>query len=185
MNLNWVMAMTLTFIGSAVSAATPSEGFFAFEFSKDEIVCLGKSPKQNTHVCSRTIDIESLDFATTQVLARSDEMVPIFVQEMKNFQYLVFIARIPSRRNQAMGYCGTGHEDHLILLRYDGKQVTLRDDFLLQSCLKSVVLDNDEDGILKALAIDQESHTIKFRWLTHPDDKEHRISLVDEKFLLQ
>jgi len=112
-------------------------------------------------------------------------VLPLFSQQVNNINYFVFIARIPSKSPQSTGYCGAGYEDHLILLRYEGKKIVLLDDFLLQSCLKSIVLDNDGDAdILKSLTIDYENHAIGFRWISSPDDKEHRVTILNEKFLL-
>lgn len=51
------------------------------------------------------------------------------------------------------GYCGAGYEDYLLLVEIRGKKLTLKDQFLLQSCLKSISMfidqgdDNPSNGL--------------------------------------
>lgn len=113
-----------------------------------------------------------MDKGVRQILQRSQELLPVFSQPSEAGDYLVFIARIHSKTPQSSGYCGAGYEDHLFLLEYSQKHIALRDDFLLQSCLKSIALDTDSgDDILRAFLFDRSQHSIKFRWLTNPDDR--------------
>lgn len=121
------------------------------------------------------------DVKTMQALRGADALIPVLSQPAM----LVLIARVPSQRRRPTAYCGAGYEDHLILLAHTSQRVTLRDDFLLQSCMKSIALDSDHgDDILAALAIDHNTATIRFKWLTEPDSTEHQLSVTPQKFIL-
>lgn len=98
---------------------------------------------------------------------------------------LVLIARMPSQKARPTGYCGAGYEDHLLLLSYARQQISLLDDFLLQSCLKSIVLESDHgDDILAALSIDRQRSFIQFKWLSDPDNQVHNVTISQQKFVL-
>ena len=182
--INKTVAFLLILASPHAFAAPSAKPLLSFKIAKEEIICLGGS-QGNAQNCDRTVNMSSLDSATKRVIDRSDEALSLFSQKINNVNYVVFIARIPSKSPQSTGYCGAGYEDHLILLRYEEKKIVLLDDFLLQSCLKSIVLDNDGDAdILKSLTIDQENHAISFRWINNPDDKAHRVTILNEKFLL-
>lgn len=99
--------------------------------------------------------------------------------------YLVLIARAPSKSPQGSGYCGAGYEDHVILLEYRNLNIVRRDDFLLQSCLSSIALDTDDaDDIMKALFIDPRNYSRRFRWITDSNNQNHTLSIANGKFLL-
>lgn len=182
--VNKTVAFLLILASSHAFAASSTKPLLAFNIAKEEVICLGRS-QGSAQNCDRTVNMTSLDSATKLILDRSDEALSLFSQKINNVNYVVFIARIPSKPLQSTGYCGAGHEDHLILLRYEENKLVLLDNFLLQSCLKSIVLDNDGDAdILKSLTIDQENHAIRFRWINNPDDKSHRVTILNEKFLL-
>lgn len=171
----------------ALSAAhgTPA---LAFPLNRNEKTCMEKQKTQGSGPCHLLVEASALDNATGKILKRSDQILTVFSQPAGTGHYLVLIARLPSRTPQSTAYCGAGQEDHLILLEYDGKKAILRDDFLLQSCLKSVALDSDGsdggDDILKALAISTEKHSIGFQWLGNPGDKRHTLTILNGKFLL-
>jgi hypothetical protein len=168
-----------------MSAAAPAGYPLAFQLERKETVCIGKDKSHAAPKCGQVIETKSLDNRTKKILNRSVQVGPVFSQSVRDHQYLVFISRVPSRTPQSPGYCGAGYEDYLVLLEYDGKKISMQDEFLLQSCLKSIALDTDNgDDISKALVIDLERYSIKFRWLTNPDDKDHTISISDGKFML-
>lgn len=159
-----------------------------FELGHEEATCIKPQRNSDSGPCNLLVEAGALDNATRQILKRSDQIVTVFSQPADIGHYLVLIARLPSRTPQSSAYCGAGLEDHLILLEYDGKKAILRDNFLLQSCLKSVALDSDgSDGgedIVKALSISVEKHSIGFQWLGNPDDKRHTLTISNGKFLL-
>ena len=55
------------------------------------------------------------------------------------------------------GFCGAGHEDHLLLVKVVKSVGNAVDDFLAQSCLQSVSMDMDQfEELLSAISIDTE-----------------------------
>jgi hypothetical protein len=56
----------------------------------------------------------------------------------------IVLSREPSRPNSmGRGYCGAGYEEYLLLIEISGAKIELRDQFLLQSCLKSISMSID------------------------------------------
>lgn len=158
----------------------------AFQLENKETLCVGGTKNKTADKCDRVIDSQPLDKTTRSILQRSDEVILVFSQPNDDGHYLVLIARMPSKSPQSTRYCGTGYEDHLILLTYVQKKIALKDEFILQSCLKSIALDSDGgDDILKAISINLSKYSIGFRWLTNPDNKDHTITVSDNKFLLE
>lgn len=166
--------------------AAPIAQVLAFDTAKNERVCIAQSSSHHLKDCHTFVHPKGLDSRTAQILKRSDQVLPLFSKIAREGHYFVLIARIPSKTPQSTGYCGAGYEDHLILLSYDGKRVVLPDDFLLQSCLKSMVLDNNKgDGILNAVSINMDTHEIEFQWLADADNRNHHIEILNDKFLLK
>jgi hypothetical protein len=69
---------------------------------------------------------------------KSDQSGPLFI----------VLSREPSRPNSiGRGYCGAGYEEYLLLIEISHAKIELRDQFLLQSCLKSIamLIDNGDD----------------------------------------
>ena len=164
-----------------ISAELP----ITLQLEKKETICIGKEKNKNLKKCDIAIDPTSVDVKAVKFLEQSDEIFPIFSLAANAGHYLVVVARTPSKLPQSTGYCGSGYEDHLLLLEYTHKEILLRDEFLLQSCLKSISLDAEGGGnILRAIFINREKYTIGFRWLTNPDDKHHILSISKGKFHL-
>lgn len=69
---------------------------------------------------------------------KSDQNGPLFI----------VLSREPSRPNSmGRGYCGAGYEEYLLLIGISRTKIELRDQFLLQSCLKSIamLIENGDD----------------------------------------
>ena len=180
--LHLALALTLTF---QTISATPAEPLLSFPLEKKQTVCIGPAKTNSSSKCDKFFDTKLVDKDVRQILQRGQELLPVFSQPNEAGDYLVFIARIHSKTPQSSGYCGAGYEDHLVLLEYSEKHIALRDDFLLQSCLKSIALDTDSgDDILKSFLFDHSQYSIKFRWLTNPDDSNHTLTIANGKFLL-
>ncbi|WP_436549087.1 hypothetical protein [Janthinobacterium sp. RB2R34] len=131
-------------------------------------------------------DATSFDKGSRRLLMASEKTLAVFSLAGETATYFVVVASIPSRKPQSASYCGAGYQDHLLLLAYDGRKTTLRDDFLLQSCLRSITLESEgTDDILQALAIDADHHTIRFRWLSDREDTHHTLTIANGKFLLR
>ena len=167
------------------ATAAPAEPLLSFQLEKKETICIGAGKSTSGGKCDHFISTKALTKGVRKILQRSHVLLPVFSQTSEAGDYLVFIARIPSKIPQSSGYCGAGYEDHLVLLEHSEKNIALRDDFLLQSCLKSIALDTDGgDDILKAFTFNPTKHSIEFRWLTNPDDRNHTLTILNGKFLL-
>ena len=179
------LTLTLALPLHAASADTPGS-LLLFRLESNETICIDTAKGKTSRECDHIFNSKSLDMGARKLLQRSHELLPAFSQENVGGNYLVLIARIPSKNPQGTGYCGAGYEDHAILLEHKKQNIALRDDFLLQSCLSSISLDsNDGDDILKAVFIDPRNHSIRFRWVTDPDGQNHTLIIANEKFLLK
>jgi hypothetical protein len=64
------------------------------------------------------------------------------------------LVREPSRGRGDVGFCGAGHEDHLLLVKVVKSIGKTVDDFLVQSCLRSISMDMDQfDELLGGINI--------------------------------
>lgn len=125
--------------------------------------------------------IVKLDAQSKHLLRGTSQLTHVLIAPDR----LVLLSRRPSQTSHPEGYCGAGSEDHLILLRYTRGQLVLLDEFLLQSCLKSITLNSDHgDDVIAALTIDREHLTLAFQWLGIPDDLPHRLTVSQGKFIL-
>lgn len=176
------LALAVTF--QTISAA-PAEPLLLFQLEKIETICIGAAKVKSNSKCDHFVDTKSVGKDIRQLLQRSQELFPVFSQPVGAGNYLVLLARLPSKSPQSTGYCGAGYEDHLVLLEHSDQKIVLRDDFLLQSCLKSISLDSDgNDDVLKAISVKPAQHAIEFRWLTNPDDQDHTLTISNGKFSL-
>lgn len=68
------------------------------------------------------------------------------------------LLREPSRSRGGAGFCGAGHEDHLLLVKVTNSVGTAIDEFLAQSCLKSISMDmNEFNEVVDAIGIDNQA----------------------------
>ncbi|MBP1202860.1 hypothetical protein JOD97_000874 [Duganella sp. 1411] len=168
-----------------VSAATQAP-VLLFRLENSEAICIETGKNTSSRDCDHFVNSNSLDKGAKQILRQSEALLPVFSQPSERGIYLVVIARTPSRIPQGNAYCGAGYEDHAVLFEYTNKKTSLRDDFLLQSCLNSISLDpGGDDDILKSLFVDQHNHSIRFRWLTDAEDQNHTLTIANGKFLLK
>ncbi len=180
-----LLILVFAFNVKSVLAASLIGHSLIFQIKNGKTVCIGDGMRRKSEGCDRMIDVKSLDSGTRNIFSRSNELIPVFSKPKGTSYYLTLIARMPSKSPQSIGYCGAGYEDHLVLLVYDGNIIKAADDFLLQSCLNSVVLDGvNVDDIFNAISVDMEKYEIRFKWMINPDDKNHTLIIFDSKFLL-
>lgn len=73
----------------------------------------------------------------------------------ESWRWLLF--REASRVNGSASFCGAGHEDRLLLVKVVKSAGTVVNEFLAQSCLKSISMDMDQfDELLDAIGIDEQ-----------------------------
>ena len=97
----------------------------------------------------------SIDNAITRHIIRAEDIQLIANESKPEAQLFIVLAREPSRPSaMGQGYCGAGYEDYLLLVEMLGHKLILRDQFLLQSCLKSISMfidqgdDNPSNGLV-------------------------------------
>lgn len=56
---------------------------------------------------------------------------------------MALVVRLPSQPGKPLGFCGAGHEDHLVLAQIKRRRLLMIDKLLLQSCLQSISLVSD------------------------------------------
>jgi hypothetical protein len=74
------------------------------------------------------------------------------------------LVREASRARGDAGFCGAGHEDHLLLIKVTKSVGTAIDDFLAQSCLKSINMGMDQfDESMGAISIDEQARQLSLQ----------------------
>jgi len=92
--------------------------------------------------------------------------------DKEGHRYFVLAVAKPSVKEQGAGFCGAGSEDHLLLVEWKTELQTLilRDDMLVQSCLKSITLQSDQGSDLSvAIQGISQPEPLRLSWLTHPE----------------
>ena len=87
-------------------------------------------------------------------------------------RYIVLAVAKPSVKEQGAGFCGAGSEDHLLLVEWKpgSQELALRDDMLVQSCLKSMALQSDQGSDLSVVTQGiSQPEPLRLSWLTHPE----------------
>jgi hypothetical protein len=98
------------------------------------------------------------------------------------------VARLPSKTNNTMGYCGAGHEDYLLLIELHPTQLVLDDKLLVQSCLTSLDFLSDKgDDVKFALKTSSTKPEIRTKWMNHPtfDSEEKSIVAQDGRLVIR
>jgi hypothetical protein len=99
-------------------------------------------------------------------------------------QLFIVMVREPSRpKSIGRGYCGAGYEDYLLLVEVLEKKLLLRDQLLLQSCLKSIsiFIDQGDDHPSNGL-INQKDGSFIYRLVDDDADKNRVLAISDRHF---
>lgn len=99
-------------------------------------------------------------------------------------QLFIVMTREPSRPDaMGRGYCGAGYEDYLLLVEILGRKLLLRDQFLLQSCLKSISMYIDQgDDHPKNGLIDENNGSLSYRLVDDDADKKRTLTVSGKHF---
>lgn len=74
------------------------------------------------------------------------------------------LLREASRARGDASFCGAGHEDHLLLIKITKPVGVVMDDFLAQSCLKSISMDIDQfNELIDAISIDETARQLSLQ----------------------
>jgi hypothetical protein len=86
-----------------------------------------------------------IDGSLSQYLKKADDIRLIANESNQKAQLFIVLAREYSRPGaMGQGYCGAGYEDYLLLVEIFERKLVLRDQLLLQSCLKSISMFIDQ-----------------------------------------
>lgn len=124
--------------------------------------------------------------ALSNHLVRAYDVRLISDKSDQNGPLFIVLSREPSRPNSmGRGYCGAGYEEYLLLIEISREKIELRDQFLLQSCLKSIamVIDNgdDLDDAGNGLILNSDG-SFSYRLLEDEASQERNLVLRDRRF---
>jgi len=85
------------------------------------------------------------------------------------------LVREASRARGDVGFCGAGHEDHLLLIKVTKSVGIAVDDLLAQSCLKSISMDMDQfNELTGAISIDEQARRLSLQQTVSSDTDSFR-----------
>lgn len=100
---------------------------------------------------------------------------------IENHPAFVIIARFASSLRKPEGYCGAGHEDYAILVKIKKNTLSLQDEILIQSCLKSISLVSDHgDDPRYAMKFTEYPEIARYQHMTAPDFEIQSVHLIVE-----
>jgi hypothetical protein len=128
--------------------------------------------------------VYQVDRAISRHLIRGSDTRLISSESGSKEQLFIVLTREPSRPGaMGHGYCGAGYEDYLLLIEVLGRKLLLRDQFLVQSCLKSISMFIDQGDDSPANGITRERDgSFSYRLVDDDYDKK-RILKIKEKRL--
>jgi hypothetical protein len=125
-----------------------------------------------------------IDSAASRYLTRADNIRLIANGSGQKTQLFIILSREPSRPGATgQGYCGAGFEDYLLLVEILKRELVLRDQLLLQSCLKSISLfidqgdDNPSNGLTR-----KKDGSLIYRLVNDDCDKERVLTISKSRF---
>lgn len=145
--------------------SSPKGGRVAIHVKKQDVIA--KDNEKNI--------VYEVAATVSQHLKSADDIRLVGSASNAKAQLFIVMVREPSRPNaMGRGYCGAGYEDYLLLVEMLEQKLLLRDQLLLQSCLKSISLfiDQGDDHPIKAL-IHEKDGSFSFRlWTMMPRKNE-------------
>ena len=98
--------------------------------------------------------------------------------------HILLIGEKPSNPTTRMGFCGSGIEETLILLKKNNSILSLKDSVLLTSCLKSLEIDNEKGlGTYEILSNNKKNSSIFFKYLG--ENQQREISIKNSKISIK
>jgi len=144
---------TIILLTILISPTTVADDLVLQSAQGTRVVIDVKKPQVFTKDKERKISY-IIDNAIIRHFIRAEDIRLIEKESKPEAQLFTVLTREPSRPGaMGQGYCGAGYEDYLLLVEIRGKKLTLKDQFLLQSCLKSISMfidqgdDNPSNGL--------------------------------------
>lgn len=107
-----------------------------------------------------------VDRPLAEKLSAADEaaFLPVEIVWDKGSRARWMVLRTASRSRSDAGFCGSGHEDRLILLQVRNGKVASAGEFTAQSCLSSISMDIDQlDELTKSFHQDPKTGDLTFQ----------------------
>lgn len=121
--------------------ANKIDNLIQFRLNEKSMLCIDSKYKIFSKQCNIKIEKSGMDAKSKDMINQAEEKYPIFSQPSENHFLLVVLLRLPSKLPHSAGYCGAGYEDHLAVFSQKDGKIMFLDDFLVQSCLQSKILD--------------------------------------------
>jgi hypothetical protein len=128
--------------------------------------------------------VYEFDSAAARLLRKADNIQSLAYEKPLVGGRFVVLARVPSRpETMGMGYCGAGYEDYLLLVELHKRTLILRDQFLLQSCLKERVIYgiNGERDPIRLMSRNVDG-SFSFRWESDGDGQMRMLAVNGDRF---
>ena len=115
--------------------------------------------------------------------------LPVDIESGPKKHARLLALRSSSRANGSAGFCGAGHEDRILLIEVNGLTAKRADEFLAQSCLRSISMDVDQlDDLAKAFDIDPQDGALTFQQSLSSESSVYRqlvrLKVVREKMIV-
>jgi hypothetical protein len=177
--LGCLFAFIATFIVPPVSATdlllpSPKGGRVAIHVKKQHVIA--KDNEKNI--------IYEVAATVSKHLTRADDIRLVGNAGNPKEQLFIVMVREPSRPNaMGRGYCGAGYEDYLLLVEMLEEKLLLRDQLLLQSCLKSIsmFIDQGDDHPSNGLAHEKDD-SYSYRLVDDDAEKKRMLTVSDKHF---
>ncbi|MDN4052317.1 hypothetical protein QPK32_04470 [Massilia sp. YIM B02763] len=177
--LGCIFVFISTFIVSPVNAAdillsSPKGEHVAIYVKKQQVIA--KDNGKNI--------IYEVAATVAQHLTRADDIRVVGSASNQKEQLFIVMLREPSRPNaMGRGYCGAGYEDYLLLVEILEKKLLLRDQLLLQSCLKSIsmFIDQGDDHPSNGLAHEKDGF-YSYRLVDDDVEKKRMLTVSNKHF---
>jgi hypothetical protein len=125
-----------------------------------------------------------VDGAVSRYLKRADDIRLIANESNPRAQLFIMLAREYSRPGaMGQGYCGAGYEDYLLLVEILERKLVLRDQLLLQSCLRSIsmFIDQGDDHPSNGFTHEKDG-SLSYRLVDDDYEKKRVLTVIAQRF---
>jgi len=166
-----------TAIADDLVLPSPQGTYVVIDIKKQQVRAKDKEKNINYNV----------DKAISRHFIRAEDIQLISNKWNSETQLFIILTREPSRPDaMGRGYCGAGYEDYLLLVEMLDGKLTLRDQFLLQSCLKSIsmLIDQGDDNPNNGL-IHEKDGSFTYRLVDDDYNKKKILTINKKRFVIK
>lgn len=178
-----ISAFTITLLAALISTAAVPDDLVLPSAKGSRVVIDVKKQQVLAKDKERNINY-NIDNAIAKHFIRAEDIQLITTESKPKAQLFIVLTREPSRPSaMGQGYCGAGYEDYLLLVEMLDHKLTLRDQFLLQSCLKSIsmFIDQGDDNPSNGL-VHEKDGSFTYRLVDDDYDKKRALSISKKHF---